>query len=42
MMVEGMNEGLITLTRDGIILYCNRSFAAMLKLPVMTEERQTA
>jgi len=34
MMVEGMNEGLITLTRDGIILYCNRSFAAMLKLPV--------
>ncbi|MDO8652223.1 MAG: EAL domain-containing protein [Undibacterium sp.] len=33
-MVEGVSEGLITLTRDGIILYCNRGFAAMLKVPV--------
>src|SRR5450830_1224898 len=34
MMVEAMNEGVITLTADGTILYCNRCFADMLKLPL--------
>jgi PAS domain S-box-containing protein len=32
MMVEAMNEGVITLTADGTILYCNRCFADMLKM----------
>jgi len=34
MMVEAMNEGVITLTADGTILYCNRCFSDMLKLPL--------
>jgi len=33
-MVEAMNEGAVTLTGDGTIFYSNRSFAAMLKLPL--------
>jgi diguanylate cyclase (GGDEF)-like protein/PAS domain S-box-containing protein len=32
MMVEAMNEGVVTLTPDGTILYCNPCFADMLKL----------
>lgn len=34
MMVEAMSEGVITLTADGTILYCNRCFADMLKMPL--------
>ncbi|HZR17401.1 MAG TPA: PAS domain S-box protein [Verrucomicrobiae bacterium] len=33
-MVEAMSEGAVTLTVDGTIVYCNRSFAAMLKIPL--------
>jgi PAS domain S-box-containing protein len=33
-MVEAMNEGAVTLTVDGTIFYSNRSFAAMLKMPL--------
>jgi len=32
MMVEAMNEGVITLASDGTILYCNRCFSDMLKI----------
>ncbi|MES2041974.1 MAG: EAL domain-containing protein [Pseudomonadota bacterium] len=34
MMVEAMNEGVITLASDGTILYCNRCFSDMLKIPL--------
>lgn len=34
MMVEAMNEGVITLAIDGTILYCNRCFSDMLKIPL--------
>jgi diguanylate cyclase (GGDEF)-like protein/PAS domain S-box-containing protein len=34
MMVEAMNEGVITLAEDGTILYCNRCFADMLNMPL--------
>ena len=30
-MVETMSEGAVTLTRDGVILYCNRQFADLVK-----------
>ena len=33
LMVEAMNEGVITLAGDGTILYCNHCFAEMLKIP---------
>ena len=33
-LIEDMNEGAITLTSDGVILYCNRRFAEMLKTPL--------
>lgn len=33
-LVESMNEGAATLTADGVILYCNRSFARLLDLPL--------
>lgn len=33
MLIEQMNEGALTLSSDGIILYCNNSFAQMLKKP---------
>lgn len=32
--IEKMNEGAVTLNRDGIILYSNSRFAAMMKLPL--------
>ena len=32
-LVETMNEGTATLSSDGIILYCNHHFAALLKIP---------
>jgi len=31
MLIEEMNEGALTLSADGIILYCNRSFVRMMK-----------
>ena len=33
-LVETMNEGTATLGRDGTILYCNRHFAEILKMPL--------
>jgi PAS domain S-box-containing protein len=33
-MVESMNEGAISLSLDGTILYCNGAFAAMLERPL--------
>src|SRR5512138_744077 len=33
-LVERMNEGALTLTSDGMILYANQRFAAMLKAPL--------
>jgi PAS domain S-box-containing protein len=32
--IEEMNEGAVTLTRDGHILYCNNRFANMVNLPL--------
>ena len=32
-LVEQMQEGAFTCTREGLLLYCNRRFAAMLRLP---------
>jgi two-component system, OmpR family, phosphate regulon sensor histidine kinase PhoR len=29
-----MNEGAVTLSIDGIILYCNNKFAELLKVPL--------
>lgn len=34
MLIEDMNEGALTLTTDGVILYANRRFAEMLKAPL--------
>jgi signal transduction histidine kinase len=33
-LVERMNEGAVTLTKDGTILYCNSCFASMVNLPL--------
>jgi PAS domain S-box-containing protein len=33
-LIEEMNEGALTLTTEGLILYANRSFARMLKTPL--------
>lgn len=33
-LIEAMNEGAITMTSDGTILYCNRRFADMMKFPL--------
>ena len=33
-LVEAMNEGAATLTKDGVVLYCNHRFAEMLSLPL--------
>jgi len=33
-LVEEMHQGTVTLDPDGLILYCNRQFAAMVKTPV--------
>jgi PAS domain S-box-containing protein len=30
-LVESMNEGALTLTQDGVIIYCNKAFAIMMK-----------
>jgi PAS domain S-box-containing protein len=34
LMIEGMRQGAVTLTADGLILYCNQGFADLLKLPL--------
>jgi PAS domain S-box-containing protein len=33
-LLEDMNEGAATLLPDGNVLYCNKAFAAMLKMPI--------
>ncbi|HET9595214.1 MAG TPA: ATP-binding protein [Anaeromyxobacteraceae bacterium] len=33
-LVESMNEGAVTLTEDGVVLYCNGRFAGMLGQPL--------
>jgi PAS domain S-box-containing protein len=33
-LLEDMNEGAATLIPDGAVLYCNRAFADMLKMPI--------
>src|SRR4051794_36987758 len=32
-LIEQMGEGALTLTPDGLVLYCNRALAAMLRTP---------
>ncbi len=32
-LLENMNEGAVTMTRDGTIVYCNNRFAEMIKTP---------
>lgn len=32
--VEEMNEGALTLTKDGIIIYCNKRFAKLVNAPI--------
>ena len=34
LLIEKMHEGAVTLDHDGVILYCNSCFAAMVKLPL--------
>src|SRR5579872_402290 len=34
LLMEAMNEGALTLTPDGTILYCNARFAGMTKCPI--------
>jgi PAS domain S-box-containing protein len=33
LLIEKMQEGAVTLTQDGLILYCNHAFAAMMNMP---------
>jgi PAS domain S-box-containing protein len=33
-LIEEMNQGAVTLSADGSILYCNRRFADLLKMPI--------
>jgi PAS domain S-box-containing protein len=33
-LIEAMNDGAVTMTSDGTILYCNRRFAEMMKCPL--------
>jgi PAS domain S-box-containing protein len=33
-LIEEMNQGAVTLSGDGLILYCNRRFADLLKMPL--------
>src|SRR6266576_6572793 len=35
-LVEEMHQGTATLDPDGLVLYCNRQFAAMVQAPVET------
>ncbi|MFB3923630.1 MAG: PAS domain S-box protein [Terriglobia bacterium] len=34
LLIEDLNEGAVTLTAEGMILYCNRRFAEMLRTPL--------
>lgn len=34
LMVEAMQEGAVTLSEDGVVLYCNRALAALLDVPL--------
>ncbi|HEX3131518.1 MAG TPA: ATP-binding protein [Thermoanaerobaculia bacterium] len=34
LMIEGMRQGAVTLTAEGLVLYCNACFSSMLKLPL--------
>jgi two-component system, chemotaxis family, CheB/CheR fusion protein len=34
LMIEGMRQGAVTLSSDGVILYCNRRLAGMLGTPI--------
>src|SRR3954471_18109171 len=34
MFIEKMNEGAVTINRDGLILYCNSRFAEMVDMPL--------
>ncbi|MFL6201653.1 MAG: ATP-binding protein [Thermoanaerobaculia bacterium] len=34
LMIECMRQGAVTLTADGMVLYCNASFAEMLRMPL--------
>ena len=34
MLIESMNEGALTLTADGMILYANQCFARMVQRPL--------
>jgi signal transduction histidine kinase/ActR/RegA family two-component response regulator len=36
LMIECMRQGAVTLTADGMVLYCNASFAEMLSLPLQS------
>src|SRR5512147_3148871 len=36
LLVETMSEGAVTVGRDGVILYCNRRFADLVKAPMET------
>jgi PAS domain-containing protein len=33
-LIEETNQGVVTLSADGSILYCNRRFADLLKMPI--------
>src|SRR6185295_3091531 len=33
LMIEAMGQGAVTLTPEGVVLYCNGCFARMLKMP---------
>ena len=33
-LIEAMNDGAVTMTSDGTILYCNKHFAEMVKSPL--------
>src|SRR5918999_1247250 len=34
LMIEAMGQGAVTLTPEGVVLYCNGCFARMLKMPI--------
>jgi signal transduction histidine kinase len=36
LMIEGMRQGAVTLTAEGLVLYCNACFASMLRLPLQS------
>jgi signal transduction histidine kinase/ActR/RegA family two-component response regulator len=36
LMIEGMRQGAVTLTAEGLLLYCNACFATMLRVPLQS------